>query len=29
MLEGGAVQVTDDDLLRPLAEAWTAKWDRR
>lgn len=29
VLEGDAVQVTDDDLLRRLAEAWTAKWDGR
>ena len=29
VLEGNAVQVTDDDLLRRLAEAWTAKWDGR
>jgi len=29
VLEGDAAQVTDDDLLRRLAEAWTAKWDGR
>ena len=29
MVEGEAVQVTDDDLLGRLAEAWTAKWDGR
>ena len=27
VVEGDAVQVIDDDLLRRLAEAWTAKWD--
>jgi general stress protein 26 len=25
--EGDAVQVTDDDLLKRLAQAWTRKWD--
>ncbi len=29
VVEGDAVQVTDDDLLRRLAEAWAAKWDGR
>ena len=29
VVEGDAVQVTDDDVLRRLAEAWTAKWDGR
>jgi Pyridoxamine 5'-phosphate oxidase len=29
VVEGDAVQVTDEDLLRRLAEAWTAKWDGR
>ena len=29
VVEGDAVQVTDDSLLRRLAEAWTAKWDGR
>jgi Pyridoxamine 5'-phosphate oxidase len=29
VLEGDAVQVTDDVLLRRLAGAWTAKWDGR
>jgi hypothetical protein len=29
VLEGDAVQITDDDLLQRLAEAWTAKWDGR
>jgi len=29
MVEGDAVQVTDDDTLRRLAGAWRAKWDGR
>ena len=29
VVEGDAVRVTDEDLLRRLAEAWTAKWDGR
>jgi general stress protein 26 len=29
MVEGDAVRVTDQALLRRLAEAWTAKWDGR
>lgn len=29
VVEGDAVQVTDDHLLRRLADAWTAKWDGR
>lgn len=29
VVEGDAVQVTDDELLRRLAEAWTVKWDGR
>ena len=29
VVEGDAVQVTDEDLLRRLAQAWTAKWDGR
>jgi len=29
VVEGDALQVTDEDLLRQLAEAWTAKWDGR
>lgn len=29
MVEGEAIQVTDDDLLLRLAEAWAAKWDGR
>jgi nitroimidazol reductase NimA-like FMN-containing flavoprotein (pyridoxamine 5'-phosphate oxidase superfamily) len=29
MIEGEAVQVTDDATLRRLAEAWTTKWDGR
>ena len=29
VVEGDAVQVTDDQVLRRLAEAWTAKWDGR
>lgn len=28
-VEGTAVAVTDDDLLRRLAQAWAAKWDGR
>ena len=28
-VEGTAVPVTDDDLLRRLAQAWTVKWDGR
>jgi len=28
-VEGKAVQVTDEDLLRRLATAWAAKWDGR
>jgi hypothetical protein len=28
-VEGTAVPVTDDDLLRPLAQAWATKWDGR
>ena len=27
VVEGAAVQVTDDDLLARLAEAWSGKWD--
>ena len=27
VVEGDAVQVTDDHMLRRLAAAWTAKWD--
>ena len=27
VVEGDAVQVTDDETLRRLAAAWTAKWD--
>jgi len=27
VVEGDAVQVTDDEVLRRLAVAWTAKWD--
>ena len=27
VVEGDAVQVTDDDKLKRLAEAWTKKWD--
>jgi general stress protein 26 len=29
VVEGDAVRVIDDDQLRRLAEAWTAKWDGR
>ena len=29
MVEGDAVQVTDDDTLKRLAGAWAAKWDGR
>ena len=29
VVEGDAVQVTDDDTLTRLAEAWRAKWDGR
>jgi nitroimidazol reductase NimA-like FMN-containing flavoprotein (pyridoxamine 5'-phosphate oxidase superfamily) len=29
VVEGDAVAVTDDDLLKRLAQAWTAKWDGR
>lgn len=29
VVEGDAVQVTDHDALRRLAEAWTTKWDGR
>jgi nitroimidazol reductase NimA-like FMN-containing flavoprotein (pyridoxamine 5'-phosphate oxidase superfamily) len=29
MVEGDAVQVTDDDMLERLARAWSAKWDGR
>ena len=29
IVEGDAVQVTDDDTLTRLAEAWRAKWDGR
>jgi general stress protein 26 len=29
VLEGDAVQVTDDSMLTRLAEAWAAKWDGR
>src|SRR5581483_2115877 len=29
VVEGDAVQVTDEDTLERLAEAWTAKWDGR
>ena len=29
IIEGDAVRVTDEDLLRRLAEAWTTKWDGR
>ena len=29
VVEGDAVQVTDDDALSRLAAAWTAKWDGR
>jgi hypothetical protein len=27
VVEGDAVQVTDDDALKRLAEVWAAKWD--
>lgn len=29
VVEGEAVQITDEDLLRRLAEAWAKKWDGR
>jgi nitroimidazol reductase NimA-like FMN-containing flavoprotein (pyridoxamine 5'-phosphate oxidase superfamily) len=29
VVEGDAVQVTDDNMLNRLAEAWAAKWDGR
>jgi hypothetical protein len=29
VVEGDAVQINDDAVLEPLAEAWAAKWDRR
>jgi general stress protein 26 len=29
VVEGDAVQLTDDTLLQPLAEAWATKWDGR
>ncbi|MBA2391998.1 MAG: pyridoxamine 5'-phosphate oxidase family protein [Ktedonobacteraceae bacterium] len=29
VIEGDAVQTTDDDVLERLAEAWTKKWDGR
>jgi hypothetical protein len=29
VIEGEAVQVTDETVLEQLAEAWTAKWDGR
>jgi nitroimidazol reductase NimA-like FMN-containing flavoprotein (pyridoxamine 5'-phosphate oxidase superfamily) len=29
VVEGDAVQVTDDDVLKRLAEMWTTKWDGR
>jgi nitroimidazol reductase NimA-like FMN-containing flavoprotein (pyridoxamine 5'-phosphate oxidase superfamily) len=29
IVEGEAVRVTDEDVLKRLAEAWTAKWDGR
>jgi hypothetical protein len=29
VVEGEAVQVTDDDVLERLAQAWTTKWDGR
>jgi general stress protein 26 len=29
VVEGDAVQVTDDEMLKRLAEAWTTKWDGR
>jgi len=29
VIEGDAVRVTDEDLLKRLAEVWATKWDRR
>ncbi len=29
MVEGDAVRVTDDDVLKRLAEVWATKWDGR
>jgi hypothetical protein len=29
VVEGDAVQVTDEDMLKRLAEAWAVKWDGR
>ena len=29
VVEGDAVRVTDDDMLKRLAKAWTGKWDGR
>jgi nitroimidazol reductase NimA-like FMN-containing flavoprotein (pyridoxamine 5'-phosphate oxidase superfamily) len=29
VVEGKAVQITDDELLKRLAQAWAAKWDGR
>jgi general stress protein 26 len=29
VVEGDAIQVTDEDMLKRLAEAWTLKWDGR
>jgi len=29
IVEGDAVRVTDEDVLKHLAEAWTSKWDGR
>lgn len=29
MVEGDAVRVTDEDVLKRLAEVWAAKWDGR
>ena len=29
MVEGDAVQLTDDDMLERLATAWATKWDGR
>jgi general stress protein 26 len=29
VIEGSAVQVTDEDVLKRLAEAWATKWDGR
>ena len=29
VVEGDAVQVTDDEVLTRLAQAWTTKWDGR